>query len=423
MATDFRKTALMKSLKEKESVYWGKIVELRTEIENWLSYIPQTFPHYTRHTVQHSDAILVQLSKLLFREDSAKRPVVNLSAVETYILLAAAYLHDAGMVTSDRNKQQILQSEQWKIWTNNDEPGAKRSKQIDAFRNGQIPSDGNVRNFLADVQTRFLIAEFIRRTHHLRAREFMVQNENQLGRFALGDSVLLRAIADVCVAHGLRQSELEDRDRYPERTDIRDEQVNLRFLAILLRLGDLLDLSTDRACPLLMNASCPLPSESLAHWTQYQRITHRLTSPDRIEITAQCQNQDEHRYLKDWCQWLVSEVQNATVLMARSSRHNDWQAPTTTIDRPDQTIRLEPAPNAQYIPSSWRFELDPELVFQRLITDLYAEPDSFIRELIQNALDATRCQMYLDLRKEGHESPEFPTQVPQDRRMRYPGPF
>ncbi len=96
MGTDFRKTALMGFLKDKEPVYWGKVVELRTEVENWLSYIPQTFPHYTRHTVQHSDAILVQLSKLLFRDDSPEQPVVNLSAMETYILVAAAYLHDGG---------------------------------------------------------------------------------------------------------------------------------------------------------------------------------------------------------------------------------------------------------------------------------------------------------------------------------------
>ncbi len=420
MSIDFRNTALMVFLRGKQPELYGKVAELRDVVQNWLSYIPQTFPHYTRHTVLHSDAIVLQVSKLLFRDNEAAESVVNLSAIEAYILAASAYLHDAGMVVSDREKQEILGSDPWRAWTGKDGAGAKRWKEIETFRSGESPSESGVRNFLADVQTRFLIGEFIRRTHHLRAREFMTEHEGQLGSFAFGDPMLLRTIADVCVAHGLQQSELEDQDRYPDRRDIQGQQVNVRFLAILLRLGDLLDMSTDRACPLLLNAACPMPAESLAHWTQYQCLSHSLTSPDRIEITALCKNQEEHRYLKDWCQWLVNEVQNAAILMARSARHKDWQVPTTTIDRPQATIKIQPAAKATYIPSSWRFELDHDLVFRRLIDDLYAEPHSFVRELIQNALDATRCQMYIRLREEAIEAPEFPTQVPEERRQRFP---
>ncbi|MFI5095661.1 MAG: ATP-binding protein [Candidatus Acidiferrales bacterium] len=419
MATDFCKTALMDFLKGKEPLYWGKVVELRTEVENWLSYIPQTFPHYTRHTVQHSDAIMIQLSNLLFLNEDPAKPVVKLSAMEAYILAAAAYLHDAGMVVSDTQKKEILESESWKIWTT-EGPGAKRWRDIGEFRVGTTPQDPHIRDFLADVQTRFLIAEFVRRTHHVRAREFTNQHQDQLGRFAFGDPVLLRTIAAVCESHGLGKDELEDSDRYPERSDILDQRVNVRFLAILLRLGDLLDLSTDRACPLLLNAASPLPAESLAHWTQYQRITQRLTSPDRIELIAHCENQAEHSYLKDWCQWLVDEVQNAAVKMAHAARHSDWQVPKATMDCPEATIRIEPSPEAKYIPSNWRFELDHELVFRRLIDDLYTEPYSFVRELIQNALDASRCQMYLDLQSEMLETPDFATQVPEARRQRYP---
>ncbi len=419
MSTDFRKTHLMVFLHANEPVWWAKIVELRGVIEDWLTYIPQTFPHYTRHTVLHSDAIIVQLSKLLFRDEDPAQTVVKLSAMEAYIIAAAAYLHDAGMVTSDHQKKEILESPAWEAWTA-DGSGTKRWKEIDTFRNGSTPTDPHVRNFLADVQARFLIAEFVRRTHHLRARDFMTQNEEQLGRFSLGDPVLLRTIAAVCVSHGLGHDELEDPDQYPERSDILDQRVNVRFLAILLRLGDLLDLSTNRACPLLLNAASPLPAESLAHWTQYKRISQRLTSPERIEVIAQCEDQAEHSYLKDWCQWLVKEVRNAAVAMAHSPRHGDWQAPKTTIDCPDATIRIEPSPGAKYIPSDWRFELDHELVFRRLIDDLYTEPYSFVRELIQNALDATRCQMYLDMQNESFVTPDLPTQVPESRRQRYP---
>jgi hypothetical protein len=420
MTVEINSTALLGFLKLKNIGLYSKVFELRTAIEAWLSYIPHTFPHYTRHTVSHSDGIVLQVSRLLFYDNNPTRPVVNLSAMEAYVVATAAYLHDAGMVTSDEEKANIVGSDNWKEWTSGDRPGAKRWLAIQVFRDSESPSDKALRDFLADVQTRFLIAEFVRRTHHLRARDFMVQNQQRLGLFALNNHVLLRTIADVCVAHGLEQRELDDRERYPDRRDIEDQEVNVRFAAILLRLGDLLEMSHDRACPLLLSAACPLPSESYAHWTQYQRIVHSLTAPDLIELKAECENQEEHRFLKDWCQWLVEEVKNASVLMSRANRHSDWQLPRVTIGGPNATISIVPAAHATYIPSDWKFDLDADAVLNRLIDDVYVDPLSFVRELIQNALDATRCQLYLDLDRDGLEVPEYPTQADTERRYRYP---
>lgn len=191
-------------------------------------------------------------------------------------------------------------------------------------------------------------------------------------------------------------------------------------MAILLRLGDLLDMSADRACPLLLNAACPLPADSLAHWTQYQRITHRLTAPDRIEITAECQNQQEHRVLQDWCQWIVDEVHASKTLLSRARRHHEYELPFAEIDGNDKTIVIRPTSTANYFPSSWTFQLDQEAIFQRLIYDAYEGSEVFIRELIQNALDANRCQMYADVVSQSITPPQYPTEVSEEIRARYP---
>ena len=277
-----------------------------------------------------------------------------------------------------------------------------------------------VRDFLADLETRFLIAEFIRRVHHLRARTVIEQHQAMLGRFAFDDPVLQRSIADVCVAHGLRTHELEDHERFPDRRDIRGDAVNVRLMAIILRLADLLDMSADRACPLLLNAACPLPANSPAHWTQYQRITHRLTVPERIEITAECQTQEEHRILQDWCQWIVDEVRAARTLLSRSRRHPQYELPNAEIEGNDKTIVIRPATSANYFPSNWTFQLDQEAIFQRLIYDAYEGSEVFIRELIQNALDANRCQMYTELVSQSITPPQYPTEVSEEIRTRYP---
>ena len=145
--------------------YYGKVDELYQAVRGWLSYIPQSFPHYTRHTIEHSIEIIGQLSSLLFTGKDPHNPVVELSATEAYILIASAYLHDAGMVASDREKKELLASDEWRKWTTL-EGGATRWQLIHQFRQGNQPEDESLRHFLADIQIRFLLAEFIRRSHH-----------------------------------------------------------------------------------------------------------------------------------------------------------------------------------------------------------------------------------------------------------------
>jgi hypothetical protein len=64
--------------------------------------------------------------------------------------------------------------------------------------------------------------------------------------------------------------------------------------------------------------------------------------------------------------------------------------------------------------------LDENVVFERLVRDVYDHPFAFVRELVQNALDATRCQVYLELREKSLGQPEFSTQVDEETRTRYP---
>lgn len=127
----FTDLALMRYLKLKSPEYFAKAVELRSAVEGWLGYIPQSFPHYTRHTIAHSEEIILQISKMMFVTNQRKWSNIPLNATEAYILVAAAYLHDAGMVVSDQEKIDILASDAWKLWTTGQGGGAKRLREIE----------------------------------------------------------------------------------------------------------------------------------------------------------------------------------------------------------------------------------------------------------------------------------------------------
>ncbi len=415
--------ALMQWLMSHAPAYVAKVRELRDEVTGWLGYIPQTFPHYTRHTVDHSNEIVLQVSNMLFVGGNPEQLALpDLSAVEAYIVVAAAYLHDSGMVVSDREKTAILDSKAWKKWISLPEQN-RRIAEIEELRKGDDLPNGATRHFLADRQLRFLIAEFVRREHHYRAVDIIQVHQQNLGRFAFDDPQLASSISNVCVGHGLSRHALEDIDRYPEEVDLQGEKANVRMCAVLLRLGDLLDLRTARACPLLLNAACPLPVDSTSHWSQYSSILKRNTAPDQIQITAECRTPDEHRKLRDWCKWIEDEATNAARLMRNARRHSEWKPPVARIGtRTDQsaTIRIGPAPNAKYKDVDWAFKLDENVVFERLIRDTYTSEWDFIRELLQNALDATRCKMSMDLVFQGHAAPEDPRDVEPAIRTKYP---
>src|SRR5215204_3032009 len=62
MIIDLQQIALVGYLRAHNDLYCGKVLGLRQVVQNWLSYIPQTFSHYTRHTVQYNDDIVAQVS-------------------------------------------------------------------------------------------------------------------------------------------------------------------------------------------------------------------------------------------------------------------------------------------------------------------------------------------------------------------------
>jgi hypothetical protein len=72
MYDDTPRSALLSYLSTGDPTFAGKVAEMRKEIRGWLQYTPATFGHYTRHTIEHSDEIITQLSKLQFEDDDPK---------------------------------------------------------------------------------------------------------------------------------------------------------------------------------------------------------------------------------------------------------------------------------------------------------------------------------------------------------------
>jgi hypothetical protein len=139
-----------------------------------------------------------------------------LNAVELYLLIAAAYLHDIGMVVSDTEKLAILRSTEWASFVALGGAGHERKEAIEALRASEQPTHLEA-HFLADLQLRFLLAEHVRRTHHIRTTELLTTHPVAFSRYDLGDPLVHRTIGALCAGHGLTPRDLEDDDDYPPR--------------------------------------------------------------------------------------------------------------------------------------------------------------------------------------------------------------
>lgn len=435
MHTNLEDTRLYHWLKKTKPTLAARVLMIRNEQSKWLPYITTLFAHYPQHGVEHSDRIVKQLSDLLFKTDengATSELSTNLSASEVYCLLCAAYLHDMGMVVSPEEQATILDSDDWKTFVAEGGKGYGAYKRYEESRKSAATSIGDGGHFYADVALRHLIADFVRRDHHQRAIQSLRMHEFLKQLVDHGDSVAFHTISAICVGHGLDDRELLDNGRFPEERTVLGDKVNVRFLARLLRIGDLLDMDTARTDPMTAKAVGPLPLSAVPHWKQYHDKIDENISPDVVRFEFKCRDQETHRVLRDWLAWLEAEIRATVLGQAHAVRHRGWRGPrckvesqATSSQKPeldDTTIVVRPAESATYEFHDWRIEMDQQAVLGLLINNVYGDPLVFIRELIQNALDATRCQMYTDFAREhpGSKPPERPTQFPASFRQRYP---
>ena len=429
MSSDITKSRLIKWLSVKDQALASRALHIRDETSKWLLHIVGLFPHYPSHGIDHSDRIIEQLSRLLFSE---ARPVVKFSTAEVYCLLCSAYLHDIGMVVSPSDELEILASDDWRSFVSEGGAGNAEYERYIPLRDMAARDRSDVSGFLSSRVLNHLIADFVRRNHHERGRATLGLHPYLRQLVDDGDTVAFETIASISSGHGASTSELADESRFPEERDVFDGKVNVRFLARLLRIGDLLDLSSRRADPMTARAVGPLPMTSKPHWQQYSAKRHENITPSVIEFKFECADQQTHRVLRDWFAWLEAEVQATGLEQLHASRHGSWKMPRcmvaskATTDAPlgrrKPTIVVAPRAQARYEFHDWRLELDSEKVLERLIFDVYQNPTVFVRELIQNALDATRCQLYADYsaRNPGVTAPDRPSRFAAEIRELYP---
>lgn len=228
---------------------------------------------YTLHNEEHAVTLITKSHELTNRID-----YFVLKDVDYYILFLACYLHDISMVihpelgrlSSENGRNLALISELMKqmleetkrFWTY-DEKEKNDSRYKDAGK------------FLVMVFNKvYTYFETLVRDNHAKdSAKFICDHSNSLLGYL--EPTLLSFVATVSESHGYDVLEV-----YGLKSKANDDTISLKYLMILIRLADLLDVANDRVNYYLLRQNLKnLSPASKFHW-----ISHLVT--DKIELNT-----------------------------------------------------------------------------------------------------------------------------------------
>ena len=360
-----RETRLWKLYEKKASsgrqVWTEKICSMAADA---LKSARDEFPNYTLHDERHILNVLRAMGGVLGNQAD------RLSADELELLILSASLHDVGMTFTPEELRNAL---------------SDRKKSEDFLRKncpeylGTLPSEWSD----DDTFLKLLKQQYLRSLHPFRVGEVLRRREEWRKAFAErpADVAPLETVVAVCKAHGQTPEEMRnERSLKPRRG------VDPLFCALLLRLADLLDFDATRAPEVLYRYALD-NGKSLMEWDKH-RASKGFRYPDApskdyLPYRAECDNPNVEHAIRDFLDWIDAELGVCHSLQSHCAEQwRDFPFPWK-VSR-DEII------SDGYEGGDFRLTMDQGKILELLTgKNLYQDGGVFVRELLQNAVDAT----------------------------------
>lgn len=392
----------------------------RTDKEEYSAITNTTgldFQHYSMHDKSHSVAILNYIEMIL-----GKDRVEILCASDLWLLLESAYCHDIGMSLTYEElcalwgKEEFVKYVKDNLYaeTADQRKAAAFYVKLDSLvhdralflESAQIDEDMVSEEFeeefdglfnkrcwaLASVRyVMLLYTGYIRKNHPEESqKKIMTYGRNENAKIK---QRMYGVVADVVYLHG------EDFEKIFTKVHKSDngfaaEKLHPQFAAAMLRLGDLLDMDSNRFnLRMLKHMGLELlPEDSRLQFKKHQSISHLSYSSGEIQAEARSDEIEVCITVNRWFAMLDQEVQD---LICSWNEIVPEELIGCRLKRCDLKIFLK---NELFDASrQTKFQVDPVRVYDMLIgNNIYESRLDFIREYLQNAMDASKMKLWLD---------------------------
>lgn len=324
------------------------------------------FPTFTLHDGPHLAGVCKWMIRLLGDKED------DLTVEEAAMLVMAACCHDIGMSVSDDQRKEL----EAELAT-----GDYTEEWLEYFR--KYPGD-EVAYHESHTVTEEMLRKYIRENHSRRISEQLAHEwPDALTRRGIHRETLIR----VCESHGESLSELFD------LLPLADCDLNL--CVVLLRLADLLDYDAARAPERLfrhLGLDHPETAEqkiSREEWKKNRSGWFGEIREGIIPYTARFADPQTEHEVMGYLAWLRSELILCNEFLSRFSKR--WQG----LELPYRVV--ENVERVGYEAGDFHLTMDQDRILELLTGEnLYSDPGVFVRELLQNAIDAVLTRRRLD---------------------------
>lgn len=365
---------------------------------NVLKSISGVFPHYSLHDSSHSEKILTSITRVL-----GKNYIDKLSDTDLWLLLSAAYYHDLGMAVFDKDVTDAFSNTDFVSMVRKlqkDEKSALRQYAMLYQCEGDcLKIDYSEVTPMSYESLKYLLAEFFRVRHAKRSEEIITNIFISQSRTDIPPR-LISTLGEICKAHGKDFNFTMGLD--DEVDGAVDDLCHPRFVACMLRLGDLLDMDNNRFSDVLLRTLVAPPSDSLLHYHKHLSVNKFHITEKRIDIISRCDDFPVAFLSNEWLDMITREMLD---LQSHWCDIVPQDNVTTLPCLGDIRVEMEDGEpvDGNYLP---QFKLDTGRAMELLQgTDIYQEKTEFMRELLQNATDAIYIRMF----KEHEDANDIPT--------------
>lgn len=392
---------------------------IRDKMEVNLRPVIALFPHYSEHSHEHSEHIISAIEKLLGRNR-----IEVLSPADTWMLLVCAYMHDLGMLVQGKELASDWKSLEFQNHIHNCMKSCDDELKKAALNVCSIEWTNNSPNWPVHIyrDVILLASEFYRRKHPERAGILPQREElkQALNSVMSSDGKIPQRIQEVigkiCFSHGISFTEMLD---LLEPIDsLLGYVFHPRFISSLLCLGDLCDLDNGRFNSVAIEVFGGLTRSNLIHYYKHESVISFVIQKDMISVVFDIQNRkiknelknrsafiaSTDKELQDFCDSILLETQNWISWMVDIVKNiklywnelyiSDMEAFIPSLNYKILVEGKETISSKK----NMRFSFSNEKAYELIEGyNLYNDKFTFIRELLQNSIDAMKIQMWTDI--------------------------
>ena len=364
-------------------------------LEPILSAIIKDYPHYSLHDHSHSESILLNIERILGNNNIEK-----LSPTDLWLLLHVSYLHDFGMVILDSKINEFWSKHEFQDFLIEQ----SESTDVDAQKAANIilkfgkNNEEYCNTWPLDIRcaVTLLISIYCRWQHATYSSDYILDLERMWG-IDLGHNGLIKKrfislLADISEMHTKQFEEIFTLPK--EANGFKNDYMHPRLIACLLRVGDVLDLDNSRFNKYGEKIFGKMPGSSKIHYDKHEATKHVLITNEVIEVEADCPTDEIYRETRKWYDSLKNEFDNL---------HLNWNdIATNDFSHPPKLKPYKILRNGVEDPnelSNLKFSISQSKAFEIIEgSSIYKDKFSCIREIVQNAEDATKIQLWRDIK-------------------------